>query len=343
MTDRKDLGAFDIFRIIAAILVIAIHTSPLRSVNASAEHFLTSVIARIAVPFFFAMTGYFTDLRNVSGLKKTTGKTAVMYGLAIVIYLPFGTYASNLKMLLFDGAFFHLWYFPACVFGAVIVYALTKLPKSAAFAIAAALYIVGLFGDSYYRLVSGLPPVRAFYSALFGVFSFTRNGLFFAPIFMLIGNMLRERKLGENRFAAAVGLTVSLLLLTLESFTLLRTNGAVGNMYVFLVPAAIYLFELLASFKAKPRPRLRKASMWIYVIHPIIIHLLGKAADALGVVSFAEQHSLTRFVLATVISLAIALIITRVTELVKRIRKNCPQIKKRISYELKQNDIVNYP
>lgn len=337
MNDRKQLGAFDIFRIIAAILVIAIHTSPLWSVNAAANHFVTGVIARIAVPFFFAMTGYFADLRSAAGLGKTATKTIMLYGVAIVIYLPFNTYASNLKMLLFDGAFFHLWYFPACVFGAAIVYALTKLPKKAAFTVAAALYTVGLFGDSYYRFVSCIPPINAVYSALFKVFSFTRNGLFFAPIFMLIGSALREYKLGENRFAA-VGLTVSLTLLTLESFLLYRL-GIAGNMYVFLIPAVIFLFELLASFKAKPRPFLRRSSMWIYIIHPIVIHLLGKAAESLGIENFAGQHSMLRFVLATVISIIAALGITRVTELWKDLRKKCASIK----LEVNANDAVNIP
>lgn len=338
MNDRKQLGAFDIFRIIAAILVIAIHTSPLWSINAAANHFVTGVIARIAVPFFFAMTGYFADLRSAAGFGKTAVKTITLYGIAIVIYLPFNTYAANLKMLLFDGAFFHLWYFPACVFGAAIVFALTKLPKKAAFAIAAALYTVGLFGDSYYRFVSGIPPINAVYSVLFKVFSFTRNGLFFAPVFMLIGSAMRERRLGENRFAAAVGLTVSLILLTFESFLLYRL-GIAGNMYVFLIPATLSLFELLASFKAKPHPLPRKTSMWIYIIHPIIIHLLGKAAEYLGVENFAGQHSLLRFVLAAVISIVAALGITRVTELWKIIRKKCSSIK----IEVNANDAVNIP
>lgn len=325
MNDRNNLGAFDIFRIIAAILVIAIHTSPLWSVNAAANHFVTGVAARIAVPFFFAMTGYFSDLRTAAGLEKTAAKTAALYVIAITLYLPFNTYAADLKMLLFDGAFFHLWYFPACVFGAAIVYALTKLPKKAAFSAAAALYVIGLFGDSYYRFVSGIPPINAVYSVFFKVFSSTRNGLFFAPVFMLIGTALREHRLGENRFAASVGLTVSMLLLTLESFLLYRF-GIAGNMYVFLIPSTIYLFELLASFKVKPHPLLRRSSMWIYVIHPIIIHMLGAAAELFGAENFAGQYSLLRFTLATVISIAAALAITRVTEHLK-CRKKLSAIK----------------
>lgn len=316
MTDKRYLGAFDVFRLIAAALVIAIHTSPLRSIDPAADHFLTGVAARIAVPFFFALTGYFADFGSISGLRKIAGKTAVLYGIAIVIYLPFNTYAANLKMLLFDGAFFHLWYFPACIFGAAIVYALTKLPKKAAYAAAAALYIVGLFGDSYYGFIAGISPISAVYSALFKIFSFTRNGLFFAPIFMLIGDTLSKRRLGENRFAAAAGLTVSLILLAFESFMLYRL-GVAGNMYVFLIPAIVCLFGLLSSFKVKPHPRMRKSAMWIYIIHPIVIHLLGKAAEALGVENFAGQHSLLRFMLAAVVSFAAAFGIEYITSLCK--------------------------
>lgn len=49
----------DIFRLVAALLVVAIHTSPLSSFNADADFFLTRVLARVAVPFFLMVTGFF--------------------------------------------------------------------------------------------------------------------------------------------------------------------------------------------------------------------------------------------------------------------------------------------
>ena len=52
-------GGLDLFRLIAAFLVVAIHTSPLESVSAEADFFLTRIVARVAVPFFFMVTGQF--------------------------------------------------------------------------------------------------------------------------------------------------------------------------------------------------------------------------------------------------------------------------------------------
>ena len=62
---KKSISALDDFRLIAAVLVIAIHTSPLASVSAIGDFWLTRVLARIAVPFFFMVTGKFLK-RNMS-------------------------------------------------------------------------------------------------------------------------------------------------------------------------------------------------------------------------------------------------------------------------------------
>lgn len=49
-------GGLDRYRLIAAFLVIAIHTSPLLSVNENADFFLTRIFARMAVPLFLMIT-----------------------------------------------------------------------------------------------------------------------------------------------------------------------------------------------------------------------------------------------------------------------------------------------
>ena len=51
--------ALDRFRVAAAVLVAAIHTSPLTTYTADGDFWLTRVLARLAVPFFFLVTGYF--------------------------------------------------------------------------------------------------------------------------------------------------------------------------------------------------------------------------------------------------------------------------------------------
>lgn len=59
MKTQRYYGWTDHFRLIAALLVIAIHTSPLSSLSGDADFFFTRVLARVAVPFFFMVTGQF--------------------------------------------------------------------------------------------------------------------------------------------------------------------------------------------------------------------------------------------------------------------------------------------
>ena len=56
---REEYRGIDYFRFISALLVIAIHTSPLTSYSAYADFILTRIIARVAVPFFLMTTGFF--------------------------------------------------------------------------------------------------------------------------------------------------------------------------------------------------------------------------------------------------------------------------------------------
>ena len=122
-------NGLDAFRLPAAFLVVAIHTSPLESVSADADLFLTRILARIAVPYFLMVSGQYVlgDLlwkedRSGTRIAHFLKKTAILYGIATLLYLPVGIYAgqyqgldaaSLVRMILFDGTFYHLWNFPA--------------------------------------------------------------------------------------------------------------------------------------------------------------------------------------------------------------------------------------
>lgn len=270
----KDLGALDWFRLAAALLVVTIHTTPFAEISWKTELFLTGIFARTAVPFFFAVSGYFADFSSAAGLKKLVSRIAVIYGIATVLYLPLGTYRSSFREILFEGTYYHLWYLPACIIGSIIVFGLKKLPAPAAFSIAAVLYIIGLFGDSYYGLISGIEPLRRLYGIFSKVFLHTRNGIFTAPIFILCGNVLSGRPPTKRRDTAIMGTAVSVLLLITErlllGIILIRLLNC--NMFIFLIPLTFFLLQLLTSVKAKPRPFVRTMSMWVYIIHPIIIY-----------------------------------------------------------------------
>ena len=69
-TANKSYIGIDLFRVIAAILIIAIHTSPFGSYSAWADFVLTRVIARVAVPFFFMTSGFFLISRYQYSTKR---------------------------------------------------------------------------------------------------------------------------------------------------------------------------------------------------------------------------------------------------------------------------------
>lgn len=194
---NKNYTGIDYFRFIAALLIIAIHTSPLGSFSETGDFMLTRIIARVAVPFFFMTSGFFLISRytcNAEKLGAFIKKTTLIYGVAILLYIPINVYNGYFKMdnllpniikdIVFDGTLYHLWYLPASIIGAAIAwYLVKKVHYRKAFLIASVLYIIGLFGDSYYGIVKSVSCLNAFYNLIFQLTDYTRNGIFFAPIF----------------------------------------------------------------------------------------------------------------------------------------------------------------
>lgn len=128
----------DKFRIIATVLIIAVHTFPLVSINNTIDFIFTHSLCRIGVPFFFMATGFFIlskSLENKKVLISYIKKILIIYLICMLIYLPINIYSGQLKNLSFlqlilnitiNGTFYHLWYFSALVLGIFIVYFLLK-------------------------------------------------------------------------------------------------------------------------------------------------------------------------------------------------------------------------
>lgn len=209
---NKNYTGIDYFRFIAALLIIAIHTSPLGSFSETGDFMLTRIIARVAVPFFFMTSGFFLISRytcNAEKLGAFIKKTTLIYGVAILLYIPINVYNGYFKMdnllpniikdIVFDGTLYHLWYLPASIIGAAIAwYLVKKVHYRKAFLIASVLYIIGLFGDSYYGIVKSVSCLNAFYNLIFQLTDYTRNGIFFAPIFFVLGGYISDN---QNRLS----------------------------------------------------------------------------------------------------------------------------------------------
>ncbi|MED1945441.1 MULTISPECIES: serine racemase VanT catalytic subunit [Brevibacillus] len=332
---EKQYGGLDRFRIMAAILVIAIHTSPLLSINEWADFTLTRTIARVAVPFFFLCTGFFflqklgTDRsRNAFRLKQFLWKVGKLYLLSILLYLPVNVYTGNftdgftvfsaVKDLLFNGTLYHLWYFPGIMLGVCIsTFLYTRLSMWNTFWVTLLLYGIGLLGDSYYGLAQMSPYADSIYQLMFTLFDYTRNGIFFAPVFIVMGGMIantrRRKKKKITPYAIGFVLFGSMLVmegLLLHAYQLQRHD----SMYIFLIPCMYFLFQLLLFWKVKNRPALRKLSLYVYVIHPLGIVLIRGAAKVTGLTGLLVENSLVHFTLVTVLSFVLSVIVMKVIQ-----------------------------
>ena len=59
----ENRGGLDRYRLLAAFLVIAIHTSPLLSLNENADFFLTRIFSRMEVQLFLMITFYYLAVK----------------------------------------------------------------------------------------------------------------------------------------------------------------------------------------------------------------------------------------------------------------------------------------
>ena len=348
MKSGQNYGGLDRFRILAAILVIAIHTSPLESYSADADFFLTRILARAAVPFFFMVTGQFvlspqlasrtrapgtvrfSRRREQRAVWSYLGKLALVYGGCVAVYLPLGIYAGHyrgltlgkaVQMLVFEGTFYHLWYFPACMLGILLVTLLGRfLGLRGTLLVSGALYVIGLLGDSYYGVAQRIPALSGVSDVIFQISPYTRNGLFFAPLFLALGCLMgggRQKACRDHLWLWSC-FVLSFVLMSKEGFLLRRLGfQRHDSMYVFLVPVMIFLYKILLSIRGRSVKRLRSISTWIYIVHPAMIVAVRGAARIVHMTELLVDNSLIHYAAVTVLSIAAAAVISYFGDWVK--------------------------
>lgn len=299
MRESNRYPALDWFRLAAVLLVVMNHTSPLASYTATGDFWLTRVLARVAVPFFLMTSGHFLSRNNWRDAGRHLKRLSLLYGGCVLLYLPLNLYNGGfdgprdfLKRLLIDGTLYHLWYFPAVILGTVVAIRLSRLGFRVALPAAALLYLIGLGGDSYFGLVTRLPVLSSFYAGVFQICSYTRNGLFYAPLFLLLGALGKT----WSRRTSLLGFGVSLLAMSAEGLWL-RAMGVQrhDSMYLSLPACMLFLFSLLLQVNQGRRRGLRTVSSLIFILHPWCIVLLRGFAKRLGLEGLLIENSLLHF------------------------------------------------
>ncbi len=259
--------------------MVTIHVEPFGYTNdpllGLLNYYIQNWFSRIAVPFFFIASGFFlyrkTPLSDfsLSPTKAYVIKLLRLYVIWTLIYFPL----SNKKIIscekdvihgilvycrniIFEGSFWHLWYFPALIFSVVLISFLLSKKVSLKKILGAALffYALGLLAQSWYGIIRPLstaaPKLWAFLTLFMKVIGTTRDGLFEGFLFVGMGAYIAFCGFNIPQKKALLGFAVSYFLMLVEAAGVKYFDFVRGqDMYIFLVPSAYFAFGFVVNFR----------------------------------------------------------------------------------------------
>ncbi|MGL9731196.1 acyltransferase family protein [Enterococcus sp. DIV0756] len=304
-TLNKNYPLLDLAQYFSSLFVILIHCGRL-SKNDIVHFTLKVFCGRLAVPLFLVSAGYFFCLKQKENPKYARSyfrRQWQVYLIWSVIYLPYGVwfvqkigldprlYLAALPVGIgYLGFCYHLWYFPALFLGFFLV---QKLVKHVNFSITCCIcFLLFTLGatETYAGYLQGT-SLHTIYPLFQQLFFTTRNGLFYTPMFLLIGFFLAsdaKHTLVFKRYKWQ-GLIISLLLLGGETILVCLKQGADKNFLFSLIPASLFLMNLLLSspfLVKKDFSQLRKNGQALYFLHPLFLEGSKWTFKQLGLVDF---------------------------------------------------------
>ena len=220
-----NFGAIDLFKIISAIIVIAIHTNPFSSIASGMTGRVIRLIYEFPVPFFFIASGFFLqkkisecmDHKEINAcIIKNAKNLIIMYLLWEFIYMPFTLYGMQLNgntsilykirsyvhSLLFIGKFYyshHLWYMIAAIWAVVLLglFYAWKISKKQQWILSIILFLSGVIfsTDNPIKDLPILSICRSFYTKIFGL-----GGVVYSLLYYQIGMLTyRWYKSDDNK------------------------------------------------------------------------------------------------------------------------------------------------
>lgn len=292
---KKNVYSIDLAKIIAAFLIVAIHVRPFKTINPNIDFVVVNVLARLAVPFFFVAAGYFLSNKienDWNGVKKYIIRLLAMYLIWTVIYLPLilrnhkidsleklqEKAVALIQRLVFLGSFTQLWYLPALIFAVFFIYLCLKiLSRRTLFVVSVVLFLIGLLGDGYYGLIKDNFFLNKMMDYYLAIFLRTRNGLFLATVFVMLGILIKQGKLLSKKTGLG-GFLIFFALMFVEAFALRNFKIAKDyNMYLTLLPATYCLFCFIVQVEL-PDNKIwrwcRDTSTLVFLSHMLVVPLL---------------------------------------------------------------------
>lgn len=227
----------DYLRLFLSILVITIHVQPLFHADTEIGWLISNGLARIAVPCFFIINGYFLGDKILSwkSTSKYITKLLIIYAVWVLIYF-YNSTGWDLKMsvIIFSFGYSHLWYIVALIVGTLLLFVANKIIRNqnVLFVICILLFLTGATLQSIMDINSVIDLFK------------TRNALFVGLPFIFLGNYIKTKKndiekIGNKTVLSLLALSIAILLL--ESY-ICFTNNSGKDLYYSLITVCPLLF-----------------------------------------------------------------------------------------------------
>lgn len=302
MTMRANhIEILDVMKFVSACLVVAIHALPLRDIGGG---FWLTTLARLAVPLFFTISAYllFKRIFDAEQTKREQNlivirfckRIAVLLLIWIVISFPIlweSCYSAResmahfcLRLVFSPGN--ALWFLSALLFGTMIQFFAFRLFGLAGMLfLGVAAHCVCVGTDAYYAVIPLAAQTAATnYSLFFGgpISCTTPSSLMFIALGAFFAKKNGSKYVAwsqKHKITAAFVFCAMLAGLFLEARLTVIEFHLVKNLIVYfmLLPCIAVLFPLMLSLRdihfGNYAQKLGKISIFIYVLHPILISL----------------------------------------------------------------------
>ena len=297
MCSGKVYSGIDLFKIIAAILVVLLHATETTDWYACEIKY---VFTRLAVPFFFITSGFFffQGLDSANNKReyfiRYEKKLLILFSIwALVLYLPFvvleyvhnnpDTTPLKLALLLIRRIFIigpgPYWYLIALAWSTVFLYFCYYKRE---FILKAAI-ILGLFFEICYTCFAGVLSQFFLFQLLFQVvhfvYSWEYNFFMFGIPFAGIGFLIGKTKLNWEKETSILILLASTLFRFFEynlSKLIPSKFWETNTLSIGFILQAVAFFMLAKSVKLKwsyeKAVNVRQCSSFIYFVHAIILY-----------------------------------------------------------------------
>lgn len=317
----------DITKFVCALLVIVIHTRPFAGYSDILDFYTVNVIARIAVPLFYAISGYlfFGKLRYQDGkiakcvenrtiLLKYLKRIAFIYVSWSFVYIIFqlpqwyktGWWGKTLvkdclASFLFNGSYYHLWYLLALLYGLPVLYLLLSFfsARNVRFLLPI-LWLIECLLYSYSWIGIDRIPVLSW---LTGHFPIIFDAVFRAIPLLGVGLLCIENTKRPPKLYFYTLLSIFACVTEASILHFCTTNDGKYS-YIFFTPVVAYfVLSSLLCLKKSGNTWLgglcRKSSLVIYCLHPLIL----QSFKYLGI-----NSEILLWILVTLLSVFIAIL-----------------------------------